>query len=119
MSAEYTPEQAIEYLNRKSTLNIGAVEANYIVVQTIKRLQAENEKLKEQGDVMWEGLNSQVAELQAEIAQLKEVIPQTITTLKHASVFISSRQKMHKLGRKQYQENIKILEQALTLPVRR
>ena len=40
----------------------------------ITQLQAEKADLKEQGDVAWEGLNSQVAELQAENEGLRNRI---------------------------------------------
>jgi len=42
----------------------------------------------------------------------KELIEETITTLKHAQVFISSKERMHKAGQQLYIELIAKLESA-------
>ena len=42
------------------------------LVETVKQLQDELNTSKQEGDTMWEGLNGKIAELQAEIKDLKE-----------------------------------------------
>lgn len=74
-----------------------------------EQLQAENESHLRNIALRAE----HVKKLQAELDEVKKTISQTLTTLKHGLVFISSRQKMHKTGRSQYEDNIKLLEQAL------
>jgi hypothetical protein len=48
--------------------------------------------------------------IEADRAEIKDKIKETITTLKHAKVFISSCEKMNPTGITLYNENIKSLE---------